>query len=295
MNRHLVPDAHARGHLDGSPDHVARSRHHELYVVHDFQHLLRRRQEIFRTLLHGDSAEEQDDLLVLVNVVLFDVPGSVGFNGVVDDFDLGRVDAVMVSDQVLGQITDGDDLHGAVHPTAFDVVDALIHVQARPVEFRAVNVNDQGNALESGNGHPGGKRHPIVGMDHVDVFRAGDFRRQRRIAGDFREHVAGVRCIGCRRSGANKAGDRPGRTRRRLRRYRQERFNGRRGLRAGAAVFHRALGCIFRGRLVWIAQLRVNRAKRDVLKFVQAKLGAWRRQGRSGPRAEQANMRRKWR
>ncbi len=60
---------------------------------------------------------------------------AVGFDGVVDDFHLGRIDAVVVGDQILGQIADGDDLHRAVHAAAFDVVDALIDVDAAAVEF----------------------------------------------------------------------------------------------------------------------------------------------------------------
>ena len=49
------------------------------------------------------------------------------------------------------------------------------------------------------------------------------------------------------------------------------------------------------GRLIRIAQLRIDGAERDVLEFVEPKFGARRRQRRSGPRADQANVRGKWR
>ena len=82
---------------------------------------------------------------------------------------------------------------GAVHAAAFDVVDALIDVQAGAVEFGAVNVNDQRHAFEAGDGQAGGERHPIVGVNDVEGFAAGDFGGQRGVALDLGEHVAGIR------------------------------------------------------------------------------------------------------
>ena len=154
----LWPNAHRRGHLDRSADHVARAGHHELHVVHDLEHLLRRGEEILGAFLHRDSAEEQDDLLVLVDVVLvvLERAVAVGFDRVVDDFDLVRVDAVVMRDEVLGQVADRDDPHRAVHAATLDVVDSLIDVQAAAVEFGRVDVNDQRHALQAATARPAG-------------------------------------------------------------------------------------------------------------------------------------------
>ena len=164
-----MPDAHRGGHLNGTADHVAAPGHHELHVVHHLQHLLGGGDEILRTLLHRDAAEEQNDFLILVDAVLFLVETiSVHINGVVNDFNLVRFDPVMMGDEILGQGTDGDHLHRAVHAATFDVVDALIDMHATSIELGRVNVNDQRDILQCRDGHSGGESHPVMGMHDIE-------------------------------------------------------------------------------------------------------------------------------
>ena len=186
------------GHLDGAADHVAGAGHDELDVVHDLEDFLGGGEEIFGAFLHGDAAEEEDDLFVLVNLVFLFVERAVavGLDGVVDDFDLVGIDAVVVGDDVLGEVADGDDLDGGVHAAAFDVVDAGVDVRAGAVEFGGVDVNDQGLALEGGDGHAGGEGHPVVGVDDVEGFVARDFGGEGGVALDFVEEVSAVMFTG---------------------------------------------------------------------------------------------------
>src|SRR4051812_9095707 len=168
--QYLVTDAHGGGHLDGSADHVAGAGHDELDVVHDLEDLLGGGEEVLGALLHGDAAEEQDDLLVLVDLVFLLVVGAVGLDGVVDDLDLAGVDAVVVGALVFGQVTDCDYFNRAVHAAAFDVVDPLVDVGAGAVELGGVDVDDQGDALEGGYLQAGGEGHPVMGVHHVEGF-----------------------------------------------------------------------------------------------------------------------------
>jgi hypothetical protein len=75
----FVPDAHGGGHFDGSADHVAAAGHDEFDVVHHLQDFFGGGEEIFRAFLHGDSAQEQDDFFVLVDLVLTRDRSAVGW------------------------------------------------------------------------------------------------------------------------------------------------------------------------------------------------------------------------
>src|SRR6185295_4065703 len=187
-----VADAHGGGELDGSAGHVAGAGHHELHVVHDLEDLLGGGEEVLGALLHGDAAEEQDDLFVLVDGVFLLVVGAVGLDGVVDDLDLGLVDAVVVGALVLGQVTDCDYFNRAVHAAAFDVVDALVDVGAGAVELGGVDVDDEGDALEGGDLEAGGEGHPVVGVDDVEGFVTRNLGGERGVPLDLGKKVPRV-------------------------------------------------------------------------------------------------------
>ena len=60
-------EAHLRRQLDHPADHVAAAGHDEADVVHHFQDFFRGADEVLRALLHGDAAQEEHDLLVLLD------------------------------------------------------------------------------------------------------------------------------------------------------------------------------------------------------------------------------------
>src|SRR5207237_73783 len=113
-------------------------------------------------------------------------------DGVVDDLDLGRIDAIVMRDLVFGEIAYGDDLHRAVHAAAFDVVDALIDVSTATVKLRGVDVNDERHALHRGNRQASGERHPVMRVNDIEPFMAADLGGEGRIALHFAEQIAGV-------------------------------------------------------------------------------------------------------
>lgn len=94
---------------------------------------------------------------------------------------------------VLGQMRDGDNLHGAVHAASLDVVNAGVDVLAGAVELGGVNMNDQGLALQAGNGQCRGESHPVMRVDNVKVIVAGNLGGQARITLNLGKHVAGIR------------------------------------------------------------------------------------------------------
>jgi hypothetical protein len=64
VKRHLVADAHLGGELDHAAGHVAGAGDDEADVVHDFEDAFGGGEEVLGAFLHGDAAEEEDDLLV---------------------------------------------------------------------------------------------------------------------------------------------------------------------------------------------------------------------------------------
>ena len=191
--QHLVPDAHLGGQLDRPANHVAAAGHDEAYVVHDFEHLLGRGQEVLRPLLHRDPSEEQDDLLVTADGRHRSVvAAAVGVDAVVDHLDLVGIDVVARGQNVLGQIADRDDAGRGVESGPLDVVDALMDVLAAAVKLGGVNVYYERLARQLGHGHPRRVGHPVVCVDHFERFVASEHRGQAGVVLNFAEHVAAV-------------------------------------------------------------------------------------------------------
>jgi len=79
-----------------------------------------------------------------------------------------------------------------VHAAALDVVDAGIDVYAGAVKLRRMDMDDQRHALGRRDGHAGGKGHPVVGVDDVELFLAADLAGEICVALDFGEKVTAV-------------------------------------------------------------------------------------------------------
>ena len=91
--------------------------------------------KVLGSLLHGDAAEVQNDLVTAANRADARRFG-VKINAVVDHFALGWVHAVTVRADVFGEHAHCDNAHRSVHSAAFDVVDGLVDVLAGTIEFR---------------------------------------------------------------------------------------------------------------------------------------------------------------
>ncbi len=99
-----VGDSALGGEVDHLVHHVARACHYEAHVVVVFQHLRGGLDEVFRAFLHGDAAQEGDNLvfgLLHLDVEEFLAQGG---DGVVDGGHLGGVDAVFVYHRLAGEV-----------------------------------------------------------------------------------------------------------------------------------------------------------------------------------------------
>ena len=123
-------------HFNHGVHHVARTCHAEAYVACTFQHEGGGFDEVFRSLLHGDTAQEGDYLFLSV-FTLFALFGHhvedvarKGIDGVVHGDALGRVLMVVVDDGLPGEFGHAHDAVGVVHTILFDAVDSGVDIAA---------------------------------------------------------------------------------------------------------------------------------------------------------------------
>ena len=92
---------------------------------------------------------------------------------------------------------DRDHAHRGVHAAALDVVDAMVDVLARTVELRGVHVHDERPPGGAGDPHAGGIRHPVMGVDDVELEVGGGLGGEPGVPLDLADEVVAV--LGSRR------------------------------------------------------------------------------------------------
>ena len=80
----------------------------------------------------------------------------------------------------------------ARHAAALDVVDLLVRVLARAVEFRRVNMHDEWLARDFRDGETRGVGEPIVCVDHIEIHAPRCVDGEAHVALSHAEEVAGV-------------------------------------------------------------------------------------------------------
>ena len=136
--------------------------------------------EIVEALLDGEAPDGGDDgaaaefelLEVAVGIFVEMVVGGlvVLVEGVVDDVDFVQGDMVLVVDDALGGLGDGDDFVGQHQAFVLDLVDegvAGLHTGA--VKFGGVDVGDEGEAVIFLGKDASLEGKPVVGVDHLGL------------------------------------------------------------------------------------------------------------------------------
>ena len=179
---------------DAAVHHIPASGHHEAHAVGSLQDLGGSLDEIFRTLLESDSAEEGDDL-VAHSPFDFQILPTAEIHRVVNRHDLGWIDSVLVDDNISGEVTDGDHLVGGHHSPLLDVIDTAVDlILGSTVERRGVHVDNQwlaGQFLGRDSGQIG---QPVVGVDDVELILVlhSDRAADHRIVGDLLHKIGAV-------------------------------------------------------------------------------------------------------
>ena len=180
---------HATDHL---LQHIARAGHHEVDARVDLMDLVCRLDEVLRSFLVGDSAEEGHHLGIQATALVLRLGLVVRLDGVVHRNDLVRVDAIFLNDDVARQIAHRDHAVGGFHATSLDGVNIRVDVLARAVELGGVHVHHKrlARGLLGRNACRIGQ--PVVGVDDVEVVFRGQRRANQGITRHFLHQVHAV-------------------------------------------------------------------------------------------------------
>ncbi len=154
---------------DAPIEHISAARHNETDIVAPLEHLCGGLDEVLRTLLVGDSAEEGDDF-VLHSPLNKERAAAGEIHRIVDRDDLRGVYSVFVYDYVAGEFADGDDLVGGLHTLFLQVINPRVYVLvACAVERSRVHVDHERFSGELLCGDAGKVGEPVVGVDYVKL------------------------------------------------------------------------------------------------------------------------------
>ena len=192
--RDLMPDPHLSGQLDRPVHHIPGPSHHEPDIIVDLKNFFRRRQKVFRPLLHRYPADKEHDLFILnpSSGAKAPITAAIGLDTVINHLDLLARHTVTVHDHIPRILAHRDHPVRRVHTGSLDLVDLLVDMLAAAVKFRRMNLNHQRFAAHRRRRHPRRKSHPVVGMDHVETLTHRQPRRRLGIAIDLRIHVPPV-------------------------------------------------------------------------------------------------------
>src|SRR3972149_2817490 len=109
-------------------------------------------------------------------------------NAVVDDLNFVSADAVPADYDAPGKMADRDYLVRTLHALSFDIIDHLVDVLSAAVEFRRVDVNNKRFAHDCRHGDTGRIRHPVVGVNKVEVLALSQIHHKSGIAVDLIVH-----------------------------------------------------------------------------------------------------------
>ena len=162
--------AQTGGVTDAAVHHVTASSHHETHPRGPFQYLGRGLDEILRSFLEGDPAEEGHNL-VADSPLNLKVLATAEIHRIVDGHYLVRGYSVFVYDYVPCQVADSHNLIGRLHSTFLYVEDPGInHVLSTAVERGGVDMDHKRLAGQLLGGNSSQIGQPVVGMDDIELI-----------------------------------------------------------------------------------------------------------------------------
>ena len=176
--------------LDHRGPPVARAGHDELDVGPLRRHAGGRLDEVLGALLPRDPAREEDERFPLLDGPA--VPGAARVDGIVDDAQATRLDAVLAREEVGRVPRYGHDAVRRREPGPFDLGDEAAASSARAVELGRVHVEDERPPDPPSGLEPGEKRHPVVGVDDVAGLARRDLGRRGCVGEDLAREVRSV-------------------------------------------------------------------------------------------------------
>ena len=149
-------------------------------------------EQVLRAFLHRNPAQKQHQLFAAFDARFAHRPVPVSLDTVIDDVDLLGAEAVTTDHDATGEMTHGNDLVGPLHALPLDIIHDLVDMLTASVELGRMNVHDQRLAGHGGHRHPGRIRHPVVSVNHVELFALRQLHRHGGIAMDLLIHIATV-------------------------------------------------------------------------------------------------------
>ena len=128
--------------VDHLVHHIATTCHHETHAIGLSQDACCGLNEVLRTFLHGDTAEESDELvfaLVLDELIRI----SQWLYRVVHGADLVRWLTVFLNHRAASELAHAHDMVCFVHTAFLDGIHSRVDIAAAAVEVRSVHVDNQ--------------------------------------------------------------------------------------------------------------------------------------------------------
>ena len=162
--------------------HVTASGHAEPYVTGTLKNQCSGLDEILRTLLHRDSAQECNHLLMRFLLGNY-IPDLLRkrLNGVVHGRYLARILMVLVDDSLTGQFAHAHDVVGVVHTVLLDCIYGGVHVTAAAVKISCVDVYDQRLAAHLLGVYACGISKPVMRVNYIKLLGAGHYACHYRV------------------------------------------------------------------------------------------------------------------
>ena len=150
--------------------------------------------EILRTFLHRDTTKEGNHLLLIRMVGTRD---SLQFflqwiNGIVHGVALTRILMVLVDNRLTCQLRHAHNTIGIVHTIFLNGINGGVHLTARTVEIRSVNVDTQWLTTNVLGMDSSRISQPVVCMNDVEFLRTSHNTCNDGIIIDFLMQVAGI-------------------------------------------------------------------------------------------------------
>ncbi len=149
---------------------IAGAGHYELDIIHNIEDFLGGMEEVFRTFLHRNAAQEKHNLLIFFDDGFIHGPFPVALDAVINDFNFIAADTVSAHDNIAGKMAHGNDFVGPVHAFSFDVINHLVYMLAAAVEFCRMHVHNQRSSTYSRHGNSRRIGHPVMGVDNIKLL-----------------------------------------------------------------------------------------------------------------------------
>ena len=150
--------------------------------------------EILRTFLHSDTAQEGDHLLLASMVRTRYVLKFLleGIHGIVNRETLAGILMVVVDNSLTGELRNAHDAVGIVHTVLLDTIDGRIHLTAGTVKISSMHMDAERLSTHILGMDSSRIGQPVMSMNDIELFRTSHNTGNHRIVVDLIVQVTGI-------------------------------------------------------------------------------------------------------